>query len=68
MQHRGELAKTLLPWKSKRYYIFTVWVCSLRYPACKVPYYTILSSAVSLALPSFSIWSHKRNDFRKTLL
>ena len=31
----------LLQWKSKEYYIFLVYVCGLRYPACNVhaPYF-----------------------------
>ena len=38
----------------------------IQHAKCRIT--RILSSAVSLALPCFSIWSHKRNDFRKTLL
>jgi len=26
--------QTLLQWKNNKYYIFWVWVCSLRYPTC----------------------------------
>jgi hypothetical protein len=34
----------LLPWKSNNYYIFSVRVCSLSYPACKAhePYYIVI--------------------------
>jgi hypothetical protein len=48
-----------MPWKSNKYYIFRVCVCSLSYPARK---------AHTPALQYFSTLSHKRNAFRKTLL
>ena len=33
--HWGALAQPLLLWTCNTYYIFWVWVCSLRYEACK---------------------------------
>jgi len=49
-----------LGWKSNKYYIFTVCVCSLRYSACNAhaPYYDCPT------VQYFSTLSHKRHDFR----
>jgi hypothetical protein len=33
MEQRGTFVQTLLPWKSNKYYVFWVCVCSLIYPA-----------------------------------
>ena len=33
-QHYGAFVQALLQWKRNKYYIFWVWVCSLRYAAC----------------------------------
>jgi hypothetical protein len=40
-QHWDAFGQSLLPWKSNKYYIFWVRICSLRYPACNAhaPYY-----------------------------
>ena len=35
--HRGAFVRPLLRWKSHKYYILWVCVCSLRYPACSAP-------------------------------
>ena len=36
--------RALLKWKSNKYYIFWVWVCSLSYPTCSAhaPYYIVI--------------------------
>jgi hypothetical protein len=41
----GALVQSLLQWKSNKYYIFWVCVCSLIYPACKAhdPYDIVIS-------------------------
>jgi len=33
---KGAFVQPLLPWKSNKYYIFSVSTCSLRHPACNV--------------------------------
>jgi hypothetical protein len=53
----------LLQWKSSKYNIFWVCVCSPRYPACNDPalyFHLCLARLYSY----FSILSHKRHDFR----
>jgi len=64
MQHRGAFVLPVLQWKSKKYYIFCVCVCSLRYPACNAhePY---CPSVACPALRHFPKLSHTRNDFTK---
>ena len=52
-----------MQWKSNKYYVFWVCVCSLMYPACNV-------NGPSVACPIlqyFSMLSHKQHDFRKTV-
>jgi len=55
---------TLLLWKSNKYYICWVCVCSLRYPACKVhaPYYVIYGASGSC---TFSLLSRNGIIFGK---
>ena len=53
----------LLSWKSGKYYIFWVHVCSLRYPSMQCEY-VILSSVACPFLQYFSTLSHIRHDFR----
>jgi hypothetical protein len=52
-----------LQWKSNKYYIFWVHVCSLMYPACNAhaPYCRV----VCPALKYWSTLSHKRHDFEE---
>ena len=54
----------LLQWKSNKYYIFWVCVCSLSYPVGKRLRRIVLSSAAYPAVSYFSTLSHKRHDFR----
>ena len=55
-------------WKSSKYYIFWVCVCSLSYPLCIVhaPYYIFICGL--LPLPYISTLSHKWHNFKKKLL
>ena len=60
----------LLPWKSSKYYIFWVCVCSLSYPTCKshAPCY-IVTCGLSGSTIFFHIsLSHKRHNFQIKLL
>jgi pyruvate-formate lyase-activating enzyme len=36
LKHWGTFVQPLLQWKSNKYYIFWVYVCSLRYPGCNL--------------------------------
>jgi len=56
----------LLRWKSNKYYIFWVCVCSLRYPTCKshAPY-RIVICGLSGCTTIFPTLSHKRQDFQE---
>jgi hypothetical protein len=66
--HWGVFVQPLLLWKSSKYYIFRVCVCSLGHPACKAraSYYIGRPRYVAcLALPYFSKLSHQRHDFQK---
>jgi len=47
-------------WKSNKYYMFWVCICSLSYPVC-----AILSSVACPSQQYFSSLSHKRHDFRE---
>ena len=60
----GTFTQPLLQWKSKKYYIFWVCVCSLRYPACNELALYCRSPIVS-DLQWFSTQSHKQLNFQK---
>ena len=45
--------------------MFLVYVCSLKYPACKAHAFITVLSMVCLAVPYFSMLIDKRQDFRK---
>jgi len=66
--HCGDFVQLPFQWKSNKYYIFLVCVCSLRYPACNAhaPYYIVIC-----VLPNSTIYfciALKLNSFRKSLL
>ena len=56
----------LLLWKSRKYYIFWVCICSLSYPACKVhvPYYFVTCGLSGCTIFFFTL-SHQWHNFRK---
>jgi hypothetical protein len=56
----------LLPWKSKKYYIFRLCICSLRYPACKAyaPYCHMWPAS---SKKKISTLSKKRQDVLKKM-
>jgi hypothetical protein len=58
--------KPLLQWKSNKYYMFRVYVCSLRYPPHRAhaPYCRLWPGSSKI----FSTLPHKRSDFQKRLL
>jgi hypothetical protein len=56
---QGAWVQPLLQWKSNKYYLFLVCVCSLRYPAC-----AMLSYVACPTVQYFSTLSHK-HDFRE---
>jgi len=60
----------LLLRKSNKYYILRGCVCSLRYPACSAhaPYYALLPSMASPALPCFPTLPQRRHDFGQKLV
>jgi len=60
--------KPFLQWKSNKYCIFLVCVCSLSYPGCKAhaPHYVAIVGC--LDVPYFSTLSLKLHDFRKILV
>ena len=68
-EHWGAFTLPLLQWKSSKYYIFWVYVCSLSYPACKtrVSYYIVICG-----LPRSTIFCphflKKRHDFGREKL
>ena len=51
-------------WKSNKYYIFWVCVCSLSYPTCTLKCYIMLSSVACRLLQYLSTLSHERHNFR----
>ena len=53
----------LLQWKSNKYHIFWVCVCSLIYPACSAHAPVKLSFVECLAPQHFCTLCHKRHDF-----
>jgi len=55
---------SLLQWKSNKYYIFWLCICSLRYPSCNAhaPYCHLWPARLCYI---FFTLSHKRYDFRK---
>ena len=59
----GTFMLPLLQWKSNKYYILSVCVCSLRYPPCNVhaPYCRPWHARLYIIFPQLS---HKRDDFR----
>ena len=63
-QHWSASVQPLLQWKSNKYYIFWVCVCSLSYPA-RNPHALILTSIDCPAVQYFSTLTQKRHDFRK---
>ena len=78
-KHRSAFAKSLLPWKSNKYYIFVcvrgcvcvhVWVGARGRGACECALVAIptMSSAASMAPPHFSTLSDKRHDFREKVI
>ena len=53
----------LLQWRSNKYYIFWVYVCSFRCTACNTHTPFVMSPAQLYSM--FSTLSHKRHEFRK---
>ena len=66
-QHCGVFVQPLLHWKSNKYYVFWVWVCSLRYTVCNAdaPYCRLWSAWL---YNIFLTLSHKWDDFRKKFI
>jgi len=64
-EYLGAFMQQLLEWKSSKYYMFWVCVCSLRYTACytRAPCYVVFGLS---ACKIFSTLSHTLHDFRKT--
>ena len=62
-QTRGTFVQPLLLWKSNKYYILWVCVCSLRYPAGNA-HASCCHLCPASALQYFSTLSHKRQNFR----
>jgi hypothetical protein len=58
----------LLPWKSNKYYVFWVCVCSLIYPACKAIRHIILILWHVRPYHIFPHYPRKETMFGKTLL
>jgi len=63
MYHTGAFVKPMLQWKSNKYYIFWVYVCSLWYPAWNA--HAPCWHVACLDLQYFATLSHRRPDFRK---
>jgi len=65
IEHWSTFMKLLLVWKSNRYYIFWVWVCSLSYPACNahVLYYIVICGLPGST--NFSTISYKQHNIWK---
>ena len=71
-RNTGAFVQPLLQWKSNKYYIFGVCVCSLRYPACNAhapylhlwpvpfynifPHYLINGTIFEKRVPEHKIW------------
>ena len=65
-QHWGAVVLSLLKWKSNKYYIILVCVCSLRYPACneRTPHCHLWPARLYNIYIFFTL-SHKRHEFCK---
>jgi len=63
--HWGAFVQPLLQWKSSKYCLLWVCVCSLSYPACNAhaPYYIVIRGLSGFTI--FPTLSHKRHDFRE---
>jgi len=49
-QHWRAFVQTFLPWKSNKYYIFWVFICSLRYPACNALLHVVICGSTKCFL------------------
>jgi hypothetical protein len=67
-RNRNSFNKTCLQWKSNKYYIVSVCVCSLSYLACRAhALYYIVICGLSGCTILFTL-SHKWYDFRKNVI
>jgi len=60
----------LLLWESNKFYLYWVCICRLRYPACNAhaSYCHLWSGRLYTVYNIFSTLSHRRRNFRRTLL
>jgi len=64
MKHSGAFLQPLLQWKINKYYIFSLYICSLKVSGMQRTC-SILSFVDDPALQYFSTLSHKRHNFNR---